>query len=84
MNDNIELNELYFKNEKFKSFIDLVGPEKTKEILREFGGNSIYIPKTMGTKHYKEYIKTCIGKKSVSEIARELNITPRTVFRHLK
>lgn len=68
-------------SEDMQEISNVIGIEKTINLMREVGGRAYYIPKpdSMIVELYKQ-----LTGKSAREIAKDLKLTPRTVTRALK
>lgn len=60
-----------------------IGISKVKELIIKCGGTVIYIPKTFNKIFCRRYIEKHWTGNNVKDLARDLGITERTVYRHL-
>lgn len=69
-------------NNDMRDVAECMGVDVAVELMENFGGQDIYIPKKPQTAIVKKYAEAN-PKKTVSEIARDLNLSRRTVYRNL-
>ena len=60
-----------------------VGIATVKELMLKCGGMVIYIPKTFTKLYCRRYIIRHYNGSNVRQLAEDLGITERTVYRHL-
>ena len=60
-----------------------IGVSKVKELMVKLGGRIIYIPKTFNKRYCRRYIEKHWTGDNVKQLAADLGITERTVYRHL-
>lgn len=62
----------------------IFGKDETQRIIQCVGGMKVYIPVNMSTEFVDQYVKKNIGRKSVIEIANDLGMSIRTIYKSLK
>lgn len=79
------MREQQFSEVQIEKVQALVSPSVAEKTLTTFGGNKIYIPKRM---HDKESLSEMLAKQftgnNIAEIARDMKVDRRTVYRAIK
>lgn len=70
-------------NAGLRDLAELIGVSKVKELMIKFRGRILYIPKTFNKKYCRRYIERNWDGSNVKQLAQDLGITERTVYRHL-
>jgi len=61
-----------------------LGVNVVKELFVKCPGITVYIPKTWHRLYIKKYIKRHFTGNNYEELARDLGVTKRTIFRHIR
>jgi len=61
----------------------IVGVNVIKELIIKCPGTSVYIPKTFHKIYTRKYIEKHFDGSNVDDLAADLGVSRRTVFRHL-
>lgn len=77
----LEINDL--PDNGLREIARIVGVNVIKELIIKCPGLSVYIPKTFHKIYTRKYINKHFNGSNHSELADDLGVSTRTVFRHL-
>jgi Mor family transcriptional regulator len=79
--EKMEIEDL--PSASLKEVAKQIGVSKVKELMIKCGGMVLYIPKTFNKIYCRRYIAKHWDGSNVTQLAKDLGITERTVYRHL-